>query len=118
MYLGKRGTCVKFVFAEAKMFDRLLDKKEKPTMEAFLAYIGQGKESFEIIDSFLLNELNALNDLKFDAHSRCWKLRYGIKKEYVCDIIAEKDAFTVVTRLAEGNIQRIYNVISTSSSSY
>lgn len=34
-------------------------------------------------------------------------MSYHQKKKYICDIIAEKDVFTVVTRLSEENIKRI-----------
>ena len=91
------------------MYERLLNKNEIPTIEEFLAFIGRGKELFDSIDAFLLNEINSVKMIKFDAHSRCWKISYYIKRKYICDIIAEKDAFTIVTRLSEESIRNVYD---------
>lgn len=50
--------------------------------------------------------------IKFDAHSRCWKVNYYRKRNYVCDIIAEKDDFTIVTRLSDESINEMYDDMS------
>ncbi len=94
------------------MYERLLDKNVKPTMEEFLAHIGEGKNTIENIDTFLINKLNSKKELKFDVHSRCWKISYHIKRKYICDIISEKEAFTIVTRLPEEDIKKLYDGIS------
>ena len=91
------------------MYERLLNKIEMPTIEEFLAFIGRGKELFDSIDAFLLNEINSVKMIKFDAHSGCWKISYYIKRKYICDIIAEKNAFTIVTRLSEESIRNVYD---------
>lgn len=95
-----------------KVYERLTNKNEIPTIEEFSAYIGKAKELFEIIDDFLINKINSEKMIKFDAHSRCWKMTYHIKKEYVCDIVAENDAFTVVTRLSDKSVNEIINDVS------
>lgn len=91
------------------MYERLINKNEMPTIEEFLAFIGKGKELFDSIDAFLINEINSVKMIKFDAHSRCWKISYYIKRKYICDIITEKDAFTIVTRLSEESIRNVYD---------
>jgi len=91
------------------MYERLLNKNEMPTIEEFLAYIGKGKELFDSIDAFLIYEINSVKMIKFDAHSRCWKMSYHIKRKYICDIITEKDAFTIVTRLSGESIRNVYD---------
>ena len=91
------------------MYERLLNKNEMPTIEEFLVHIGKGKELFDSIDTFLINEINSSKMIKFDAHSRCWKMSYHIKRKYICDIITEKDAFTIVTRLSEESIRNVYD---------
>lgn len=90
------------------MYERLINKKEIPTIDEFLAYIGKRKGLFEKVNDFLINELNAGNTIKFDAHSSCWKMSYYIKRYYICDIISENDAFTIVTRLSEESIKSVY----------
>lgn len=91
------------------MHERLLNKNEMPTIEEFLAFIGERKKLFDSIDAFLINEINSVKVIKFDAHSRCWKISYYIKRKYICDIITEKDAFTIVTRLSEVSIRNVYD---------
>ncbi|WP_029505001.1 DUF3788 family protein [Lachnoclostridium phytofermentans] len=91
------------------MYERLSNKNEKPTMEEFLAYIGEGKELFDNVDAFLLNDINSVKMIKFDAHSRCWKISYHVKSKYICDIITEKDTFTIVTRLSDESIRNVYD---------
>ncbi len=90
------------------MYERLINKKEIPTIDEFLAYIGKRKGLFDKINDFLINELNAGSMIKFDAHSSCWKMSYHIKRYYICDIISENDAFTIVTRLSEESIKSVY----------
>ena len=97
------------------MYERLLNKNVMPTIEEFLALIGKGKELFDSIDTFLINEINSVKMIKFDAHSRCWKISYYIKRKYICDIITEKDAFTIVTRLSEDSIRNVYDGLSSHS---
>lgn len=91
------------------MYERLINKNEMPTIEEFLVHIGKGKELFDSIDAFLINEINSSKMIKFDAHSRCWKMSYHIKRKYICDIITEKDAFTIITRLSEESFRNVYD---------
>lgn len=91
------------------MYERLLSKNETPTIEELLVYMGKAKELFDCIDAFLINEINSAKMIKFDAHSRCWKMSYHIKRKYICDIITESDAFTIITRLTEESIRNVYD---------
>lgn len=94
------------------MYERLPNKKEIPTLEEILKYIGKEKGLFENVDAFLIGEINSEKAIKFDTHSRCWKMSYHVKRKYICDIIVEKDAFTIVTRLSEEDIKKVYDDIS------
>lgn len=94
------------------MYARLTAKDSAPTAEEFTSHIGSKKELFACVDGFLVHGFGADTALKFDAHSQCWKINYRAKKEYICDIIAESDAFTFVTRLSEESIQSIYESVS------
>ena len=100
------------------MSERLLNKNEIPTTEGFLSHIGQAKELYADIDVFLIDDIKAQNMIKFDAHSSCWKMSYHVKRKYICDIIAEKDAFTIVTRLSGEDIEKIYEEVTTYSKKY
>ena len=92
------------------MYERLSNKSEAPTMEQFLTHIGNAKEEFEIIENYLISELKTVNNIYFDVHNKGWAIKYYIKKDYVCNITAEKDAFLLVTRLSEENVQKFYEI--------
>lgn len=94
------------------MYERLIPKNQMPTLEEYLSHIGKEKDLFDAIDAFLVDDLISVRVLKFDAHSRCWKMNHSANKEYICDIIPEKDAFTIVTRLSEENLKMAYDDVS------
>ena len=95
------------------MFERLSEKIECPHMDEFITHIGTCKELFMNIDNFLKDELNAESMLRYsvDSSVRAWGMKYSRKTKYFCDIIAEKDAFTVVMRLSDEQIKRAYEEV-------
>ena len=90
------------------MQERMTEKNVRPSLEAFAAHMGTAKPAFEAVDAFLMRDFNPERVLKMDAHSRCWTVAYHRKKKYICNIIAERDAFTLVTRLSEAGLRRAY----------
>ena len=67
---------------------------------------------FEEIDGFLVNELDSEKTLRFPrADADSWSIKYNRKTKYFCDIISEKDAFTVTMRLSDDQIQRSFDVV-------
>ena len=92
------------------MYERLSNKNETPTMEQFSTHIGSAKEGFELIENYLTGELKTAKNIYFDAHNKGWAIKYYIKKDYVCNITAEKDAFLLVTRLSEENVQKLCEI--------
>ena len=107
---------VEVVLGGIDMYEKLADKKAMPTEDEFVAHMGAVKEFFENIDSFLMDELQAEKGLHFDGHSQCWSMAYHVRRKtkvkYVCNINAEKDAFTIVTRLVEDDLIEIVNAVS------
>ena len=94
------------------MYERLLDKKTSRTPADFIAHIGTAAELFQNLDDFFINELNSEGTLTFDSHSQCWSTVYRRKKKYIGNVLAEKDAFTVVTRIPEDDLLKIYEDVS------
>ena len=95
------------------MYERLSNKNETPTIEELLTHIGKAKEMFEIIDNYLTDELKATEKkIYFDKHDKGWAVSYHAKKDYVCNIVMEKDAFLFVTRLSEENLKKAYDDVS------
>ena len=61
-----------------QMFERLSDTNIKPTYEEARELMGKSRGLFESIDSFLINELNAENEINFSRHDKCWGSDYQI----------------------------------------
>lgn len=89
------------------MHERLTDQNTTPTLEAFVANMGNAKTLFDQLDAFLINDLSTEKQLKLDAHSRCWKISYHRKRKYIGDVLSEKDSFTVVTRLSQESLEKM-----------
>lgn len=95
------------------MYERLLDKQHKPTYEEYIAYCGNCKNLFEKADDFLTNQLNTEKLMRFPyGNSYGWAIKYFIKNKNVCDVFAEKDAFTVMLKLSDSKFGEIYNEVT------
>jgi|LSQX01.2.fsa_nt_gb hypothetical protein len=91
------------------MFERLKDKNIIPTIEESMEHIGLSKGLFDVLDAFLINELNAGKEIKFSAHDRCWSMDYRTPKNAICGLYFEKDAIMAVVRLDNDGIDNVYN---------
>ena len=95
------------------MYERMLDKQHKPTYGDFTEYCGNCKNLFEKVDVFLINELKTEKLMRFPyGNSYGWGMKYFIKSKHICDIFAEKDAFTVMLRLTNMQFEEVYNELS------
>lgn len=95
------------------MYERMLDKQCKPTYDEFTGYCGACKSLFEKTDDILTNELNAGKVMRFPYGSHYgWGMKYSIKNRHICDIFAEKDAFTVMLRMADSQFKQVYDGLS------
>lgn len=92
------------------MFDRMLDKKTEPSLDEFISYCGSTKELVLDLDIFLTEEMSLAKTLRFPyGNSYGWGLKYFLKRKHICDVFAEKDAFTVMLRLDNSQYEKIYN---------
>lgn len=101
------------------MYERMLDKQHQPTMDEFTAYCGASKILFEEINNYLLSELNADQQLRFPyGNDYGWSLKYFMKNKHICDVFAEKDAFTVMLRLTNIQFKKVYNDVTDYTKKY
>lgn len=92
------------------MFERMLDKNQKPSIEEFISYCGSTKELLKGLDIFLTDNLELDKLLRFPyGNNYGWGIKYFKKNKHVCDIFAEKDAFTVMIRLDNSQYEKVYN---------
>ncbi len=95
------------------MYERLLDKQREPTAEEFERYCGECGELFKRVNDFLLNRLGAERLLRFPyGNSYGWGMKYFKKSRHICDVFAEKDAFTVMLRLTNAQFDRARGVVT------
>lgn len=92
------------------MYERMLDKKQKPTFDEFIAYCGACQNLFTDVDHFLLNEIKSEKLLRFPyGNNYGWGMKYFIKSKHICDLFAEKEAFTIMLRLTDLQFQKHYD---------
>lgn len=95
------------------MYERMLDKQNQPTYEEFANYCGVCRSLFERADDVLTNELNAEKVMRFPYGNHYgWGMKYSVKSKHICDIFAEKDAFTVMLRMADSQFSKVYDELS------
>lgn len=95
------------------MYERMLDKQHKPTIDEFTAYCGECKYLFEKISDYLTNDLCADCLMRFPyGNSYGWGMKYFKKNKHYCDVFAEKDAFTVMLRLTSAQFQKVYDSVT------
>lgn len=83
------------------MHERMLDKQHQPTMDQFLEHCGKARELFQVLDAYLTDDLKTEKMLRFPyGNSYGWGMKYALKSKHICDVFAEKDAFTVMLRLS------------------
>lgn len=95
------------------MYERMLDKQNKPTEAEFTAHCGDCQDRLAQLDDFLTNELKSEKSLRFPyGNSYGWSLKYFIKRKLICDLFAEKDAFTIMLRLTDAQFEKHYDQLS------
>ena len=96
------------------MYERLSNKHEIPTIEKFISHIGKAGELFCTIDAYLKDNFPSEFKMYFDNHDKGWAIsyhsKYLTKKTYLCNIVAEKDAFLFVTNFKIENLSRLYEI--------
>ncbi|MFA6729520.1 MAG: DUF3788 family protein [Eubacteriales bacterium] len=98
------------------MHQRLSNKQQTPTIAAFISHIGKASEFFHAIDTYLKDNFPTEFKLYFDAHDKGWAIsyhsRYLSKKTYLCNIVAEKDAFLFVTNIKIETLDKLYKTVT------
>lgn len=95
------------------MYERLLDKVNRPTFEEFSNYCGKCKNEFIEIDRYLSQEkgLDKLLRYPYGKHYG-WAYKYTFNNKLVSDIFAERDSFTAMIRLSNKEIDSIYESLT------
>lgn len=92
-----------------KMYERMLNKQEVPTVEEMTAYCGGQAESFTSLNEWLSRTYGTEQKTVFPYGNRYgWGIAHRIKRKLVCNIFAEDNAFTVMLRLSDKQFESAY----------
>lgn len=84
---------------EAVMYERMLNKKEKPTVEEMTSYCGGNGERFSRLNRWLSETWRTVQQVTFPYGNQYgWGMAHRIGKKLICNVFAEDNAFTVMVR--------------------
>ena len=102
--------------AGSNMYERLLDKSIVPTREFLTDYCGVHKERFIKLNDYLTDKLGTEESIRFPYGSNYgWCITHRRRKKLICDVFAEKDAFTVMIRLPNKEFDALYGALHQSA---
>lgn len=92
------------------MYERMLNKLEKPSNEDLNTYCGSKSKLFQSLNSFLSNNYNTSQEIRFPYGSKYgWCITHRKGKKLICDVFAEADSFTVMIRLSNQQFDKVYD---------
>lgn len=101
------------------MYERMLDKSNKPTLCEMIEHCKTAGKLFERFNQDISADHKTESEIRFPyGNSYGWGIKHKLKNKHVCDIFAEKDAFTVMIRLTNLQIGSIYSDLSDTRKKY
>lgn len=98
------------------MYERMLDKSLEPTIDELSAYCGENADLFVRLNKWLGETYGTVQEVVFPyGNTYGWGVAHRIKRKLICNIFAERDAFTVMLRLSNAQFSSIYNVVGVST---
>lgn len=84
------------------MSERMLNKEIEPSKEELIAYCGKQGSAFLELHTFLSETFHTTQEIRFPYGLQYgWCITHRKGKKLICDVFAEKDAFTVMLRLSD-----------------
>ena len=91
------------------MYDRMLDKTRIPTKDELIEYCGNMSGLFSSINDWLNVKFETESKIVFPyGNNYGWGISHKKKKKLICNIFAEKDAFTIMLRLSDKQFQSVF----------
>lgn len=95
------------------MYERMLNKKEKPTIEEMEKYCGECENLLSGLNEWLTITYNTESKQVFPyGNSYGWGIGHYKNKKLMCNIFAEQGAFTVMMRLSNKQYNAVYVQVS------
>lgn len=91
------------------MYERMLNKDIKPSIEDLGLYVGSSVELFHTFNSFLSEHYKTAQEIRFPYGKEYgWCVTHRKGKKLICDVFAETEAFTVMLRLSNQQFDKVY----------
>ena len=91
------------------MYERMLDKQTVPTAAEMRDYCGESGELFTMLNEWLAECCGTDQKIVFPYGNHYgWGISHRKKAKLICNVFAEKDAFTVMVRLADRQFGSVY----------
>lgn len=101
------------------MYDRMLDKQNRPTFDDMAAYCGKGMELFIRVNKWLSSVCNTTQEICFPYGNHYgWAVAHRKRKKLICNVFAENGAFTVMIRLSNDQFHLIYDQVGKETQEY
>lgn len=94
------------------MFERMLNKDEKPTIEQMISYCGEKGKDFSKLNEWLADKGETEQQFSFPYGNHYgWAITHRKKKKLMCHVFPENGAFTVMLRLSDKQIETVYDKV-------
>ena len=101
------------------MYERMLNKKEKPTVEEMTSYCDGNGERFSRLNRWLSETWRTVQQVTFPYGNQYgWGMAHRIGKKLICNVFAEDNAFTVMVRLSDKQFGSVYGYVQTYTQAY
>lgn len=95
------------------MYERMLDKSCVPTVEDMQVYCGTNGAGFAELNAFVGDVFATEQKIKFPyGNSYGWCVAHYVGKKLICNVFAEREAFTVMLRLTNRQFDAAYTDVS------
>lgn len=94
------------------MYERMLNKEIKPSIEDLGLYINSSAERFHMLNAFLSDHYKTTQEIRFPYGKQYgWCVTHRKGKKLICDVFAEAEAFTVMIRLSNQQFDKVYKTV-------
>lgn len=92
------------------MYERMLDKQNKPSIDEMKEYCGDAAQLFVSLNEWLSTAYQTTQEQSFPYGNQYgWAITHRKKKKLMCHVFAECNAFTVMMRLSDTQCKAVYS---------
>jgi len=101
------------------MYERMLDKSVIPTMDDLHAHCGEATELFDALNTWLGETFETEQKIVFPYGNKYgWGIAHRRKNKLLCNVFAERDAYTVMLRLSDKQFASVYDRLQPYAQNY